>query len=640
MHFHCPPGLPCAKDPDCIRSTRAAAKGEDAGPLPQSHGRPFIERRRRADIHSSWPEALDCLHHHLAGLQVSNEQLRQSEQKYKAFFEEAPIGLFQSTSEGQPVLLNMAMARLLGYDSTEHAFEDFAKGTPPLRLDPSQWPTGRGSCRGSDVRSVVEMQVQYPDGAKKWLRFHVHAIRDRGRIMGYQGAAEDITWRKQAELRTEFLAYYDPLTGLPNRTSFFKQFADVLVTAHDRHGRAALLLVEFDRFKFINDSLGDQFGDRLLQEIADRIKAAAGSRGTVSRLSGAEFAILLRNPGNGAIPTTARKIVNKLGNEYSLLGHSLTLLCHMGISVFPDHGADCETLMKRADAAICSARETGGNSVRVFSAELNDQLQERLKLENGLREALKRNELYLEYQPQVDIRTGSVTGLEALLRWKHKEMGLIPPSRFIAVAENCGLIVPIGEWVLRNACYQAREWHNQGCLFESVAVNVSAVQFRQQGFCELVRRVLKETGLKPELLELELTETLLLTNADVMSTVIGELRQMGVRVAIDDFGTGYSSLGYLKQFKVNRLKIARSFVQDVSVDSDDAAIITAIIEMAKAMNLSVLAEGVENEAQLSFFQSQQCYTIQGFYFSRPIGVHKIDTQLRTGYRHLIPARHP
>ena len=245
--------------------------------------------------------------------------------------------------------------------------------------------------------------------------------------------------------------------------------------------------------------------------------------------------------------------------------------------------------------------------------------------------ALARNELFLVYQPQVDIRTGAVVGLEALLRWQHPELGLVPPTRFIGVAENSGLIVPIGEWVLRTACAQARKWQDQGLPPVPVAVNVSAIQFRRQGFRELIRQILQETGLEPKYLELELTESVLLNNADVMFSIIEELRALGVMLAIDDFGTGYSSLGYLRQFKVNRLKIARSFVQDVPVNADDVAITTAIINMAKALNLAVLAEGVENEAQLSFLRAQQCYTIQGFYFSRPVEVEEIVERLRSGF---------
>ena len=326
----------------------------------------------------------------------------------------------------------------------------------------------------------------------------------------------------------------------------------------------------------------------------------------------------------------------KISAEYSFFGHSLNVFCNLGISVFPENGKDCEALMKSADIAMSCSREDGLNSFRVFTEEMNEKIQETLRMEHGLRVAIARNELFLVYQPQVDMRTGNVTGLEALLRWNHPQSGLLLPGKFIDVAECSGLIVPIGEWVLRTACAQARKWQDEGLPRVPIAVNVSPIQFRQQGFRELVRDVLEETGLDPKYLELELTESLLLSSADFMFSLIKEIKDMGVMLAIDDFGTGFSSLGYLRQFKVNRLKIARSFIQHVSVDTDDAAITTAIINMAKALNLSVLAEGVENEAQLSFLQEQQCFTIQGFYFSKPVAVDQIDRHLRIGFGGFAP----
>jgi EAL domain-containing protein (putative c-di-GMP-specific phosphodiesterase class I) len=286
-------------------------------------------------------------------------------------------------------------------------------------------------------------------------------------------------------------------------------------------------------------------------------------------------------------------------------------------------------LLERADTAMCSAQST--DQVQFYSEGIDKQIRERLRLENGLRLALERNELFLVYQPQVDTRTGGISGLEALLRWQHPEMGLVPPNDFIGIAESSGLIIPIGEWVLRTACLQARKWQDEGLPPVPVAVNVSAIQLRQQGFCELIRRVLFETGLDSKYLELELTEGLLMTNVDVVFTLIQELRSLGVKLTIDDFGTGYSSLNYLRQFKVNRLKIDRSFVREVHENADDAAITTAIINMAKALNLDVLAEGVENVQQLDFLRAQNCFEIQGFYFSRPMAVEQVAQKLRGSF---------
>ncbi len=314
--------------------------------------------------------------------------------------------------------------------------------------------------------------------------------------------------------------------------------------------------------------------------------------------------------------------------EFVIQGHSLTISCSLGISIFPEHGTDGETLIKNADAAMYCAKENGRNNFQFFTEDMNAQVVERLTLENSLRLALDKKELFLVYQPQMDIATGRITGLEALLRWQHPELGLVPPDKFIRIAENSGLIVPIGEWVLRTACSQARKWQDEGLPAVSVAVNVSAIQFRQEGFCELIRRVLHETGLAPQYLELELTESLLLANADVMLSVVQELKAMGVTLAIDDFGTGYSSFSYLRQFRVSKLKIDRSFVRDVAVNPDDAAITTAIISMAKSLNLKVIAEGVEDEAQMSFLRAHQCDEIQGYYFSKPLAVDKVADKLR------------
>jgi EAL domain-containing protein (putative c-di-GMP-specific phosphodiesterase class I) len=295
--------------------------------------------------------------------------------------------------------------------------------------------------------------------------------------------------------------------------------------------------------------------------------------------------------------------------------------------MFPENGVDGETLVRNADAAMYSAKEKGPNNVGFFTEELNVQMAERLKLESGLRLALERKEFYLVYQPQMDLATEQIVGVEALLRWQHPELGLVPPDRFISIAENCGLIVPIGEWVLKTACVQARKWHDEGLAAVPIAVNVSAVQFRQDGFRDLIKNVLLETGLPPQCLELELTESLLLTNADVMFSVLRELNEMGLQLTIDDFGTGYSSLSYLKQFPVKKLKIDRSFIRNVAVNPSDAAITTAIIGMAKSLDLKVIAEGVENEAQISFLREHRCDEIQGYYFSKPLTAAEVADRL-------------
>jgi diguanylate cyclase (GGDEF)-like protein/PAS domain S-box-containing protein len=483
-------------------------------------------------------------------------------------------------------------------------------------------------------------QLSRPDGSMRWVQTNKLPLRDRkGKVTGVIGTYEDITERKLAEERVQFLAYYDALTGLPNRTLLQDRLAKALAGARRRKDKVAVLFLDLDRFKNINDSLGHSVGDLLLQKVSERLKRWAREQDTVARVGGDEFLIVLsavKDVADAAV--AAGRIRDAMTSEFVIQGRSLSVRCSLGISIFPDHGLDAESLIKNADAAMYSAKEGGRNKFSFFTQDMNAQAVERLTLENSLRSALEKGELFLVYQPQMEISTASIIGLEALLRWQHPDLGLVPPDKFIRIAENSGLIMPIGEWVLRTACSQARKWQDEGLPSVSVAVNVSAVQFRQEGFCELIRRVLRETGLAPQYLELELTESLLLSNADVMFSVLQELRAMGLKLAIDDFGTGYSSLSYLRQFPVSKLKIDRSFIRDVAVNPDDAAITTAIISMAKSLNLRVIAEGVEDEAQMSFLRAHQCDEIQGYYFSKPLAVDKVADKLRGNYAEHVRAQ--
>ena len=349
----------------------------------------------------------------------------------------------------------------------------------------------------------------------------------------------------------------------------------------------------------------------------------------MARLGGDEFLIVLSDVKD--IPdaaVAAERLMDAMTGGFVVQGHPLSVSCSLGISIFPEHGVDGETLIKHADAAMYSAKDNGRNNIQLFTDQMNAQAVERLALESSLRRALEKKELFLVYQPQMDVATGKITGLEALLRWQHPELGLVPPDRFIRIAENSGLIIPIGEWVLRAACSKARRWQDEGIPAVVVAVNVSAVQFRQPGFCELIKRVLAETGLAPQYLGLELTEGLLLADADVTFAVLQDLKAMGLSLAIDDFGTGYSGFSYLRHFWVSKLKIDRSFIRDVAVNPDDAAITAAIISMAKSLRLKAVAEGVENEAQMSFLRAHHCDEIQGYYFSRPLTAEKAADKLR------------
>ena len=416
-----------------------------------------------------------------------------------------------------------------------------------------------------------------------------------------------------------------------------------LAGARRQKCKIALLFLDLDCFKIINDSLGHSVGDLLLQEVAERLKKWAREQDTVARLGGDEFLIMLTQVKEIAdVAVAAERLMDTMTAEFVVQGHSLNISCSIGVSIFPEHGEDCETLIKNADTAMYGAKDCGHSNFQFFAEDMNAQAVERLSLENSLRLALGKKELFLVYQPQMDVATRRITGLEALLRWQHPDLGLVPPDRFIRIAENSGLIVPIGEWVLRTACSQAQKWQEDGLPAVSVAINVSAVQFRQRGFCELIRRVLHETGLASQYLELELTESLLLANADVTLSVLRELKSMGLTLAIDDFGTGYSNFTSLREvFGVSKLVIIdRSFVSDVATNPDDAAITAAIISMAKSLRLQgeIAVCGVEDEAQMSFLRAHHCDEIQGYYFSKPLAVDDVADKLR-GIQRCKPSRH-
>ena len=486
-----------------------------------------------------------------------------------------------------------------------------------------------------DEKSSDELRLK---NGTIFYRYTAPLVDSKGQYRGRIWYHRDITDSKAAEERIQFLAYHDALTELPNRALLQDRLDNALAVARRRNEKVALLFLDLDRFKIINDSLGHAFGDMVLKEIAKRLKNCTREYNTVARVGGDEFLIMLNSVKEVAdVAIVAERIMEEMSARFIIQGHSLSVGCSIGVSMFPEHGADGETLIKNVDAAMYSAKQDGRRSIRFFTDEMNAQAVERLTIGKNLRLALEKEEFFLLYQPQMEIESGRITGFEALIRWQHPEMGLVPPDRFISIAENNGLILPIGEWVLRTACAQARKWQDEGLPAVPVAVNVSAIQFRQEGFCTLIRKVLEDTGLSPQYLELELTVSLLLSNADVTLPVLHELREMGLKLAIDDFGTGYSSLSYLRQFPVDKLKIDRSFVRDIAVSCDDAAIATAIVSMAGSLRLKVIAEGVENEAQMAFLKEHRCDEIQGYYFSMPLSADDAAAKLQCASRYEVGA---
>ena len=557
------------------------------------------------------------------------ESLRDSESTNRATFEHAALGIAHVAPDGRFLRVNDKLCAIVGYTREELINATFQDITHPDDLG-ADLDQVRQVLVGKIKTYSLEKRYLRKDRSIVWVNLSVSLVRaDSGSPRHFISIVEDITERKRTEERVQFLAYYDALTELPNRALFKDRMLTAVAGARRRKEKLALLFMDIDRFKTINDSLGHAVGDLLLRSVAERIKGWARAQDTVARWGGDEFLILLtglRDETDAAV--AAERLMDAMHGEFTVQSHSLNVTCSLGISVFPDHGLGVDTLVKNADAAMYCAKEYSRNNFQFFTEKMNSEAKKRLTLEHGLRKVLERDELFLAYQPQMDVATGRIIGLEALLRWQHPKLGVVPPDEFIRIAENSGLILPIGEWVLRTACTQLRKWHEEGLLAVPVAVNVSAVQFRHENFRELVRKVLRETALSPEYLELELTESVLLSSVDVTLPVLQDLKAMGVRLAIDDFGTGYSSLSYLRQFPVSKLKIDRSFVQDVALNPDDAAITAAIISMAKSLNLRVIAEGVEDEAQMAFLREHRCDEIQGYYFSKPLTVDEAAEKLR------------
>jgi diguanylate cyclase (GGDEF)-like protein len=470
------------------------------------------------------------------------------------------------------------------------------------------------------------------DGFEISIEDSVAPIHDReGRATGAVIVFRDVSAARAMALQMAHTAQHDFLTGLPNRMLLNDRVGHAIALAQ-RHGKqVALLFLDLDGFKHINDSLGHPTGDKLLQSIAKRLVDCVRSADTVSRQGGDEFVVLLsevEHLEDAAI--SAGRMLRAVAEPHSIDQHELHVTLSIGVSVYPEDGVDAETLIKNADTAMYQAKENGRQGYQFFKPAMNAWAVERQFIEESLRRAVERHEFALHYQPKVDLRTGAITGAEALLRWTHPTRGLISPVQFIPVAEDCGLILPIGHWVLREACRQARAWMDAGLPVATIAVNVSALEFRNEKFLEDLFAILGETGLDPGSLELELTESVLMKRAESTAAILKTLRERGVQVAIDDFGTGYSSLSYLRKFAVDALKIDQSFVGRITTGADDASIVAAVINMARSLKLRVVAEGVETPEELAFLRDHQCGEAQGFYFSRPMLPQQFARLLSTG----------
>lgn len=447
----------------------------------------------------------------------------------------------------------------------------------------------------------------------------ISAIKDEhGIVTHYISIAADITERKEAEKNIHALAYFDVLTSLPNRILLHDRIEQLVASSHRDQQKFALLFVDLDRFKYVNDSMGHGIGDKLLQVVAQRLTECVREGDTVSRIGGDEFVVLLRETGADGAASVAGKILEYFAVVSDIEGTQISTHASIGISIYPDHATDAETMIKNADVAMYCAKEQGRNNFQFFTPDLDFHARRLFSMEKDLRLALERNEFLLHYQPQLDLATGKVCGAEALLRWNHPEKGSIAPVDFIPVAEETGQILPVGEWVLRTACRQLAEWRQQGMAVFPISVNLSVRQLRQADLAQLVNDVLQETRLRPDDLELEITEGIMMVDTQASMAFLTQMHELGVRLSIDDFGTGFSSLSYLKRMPLDRLKIDQSFVRDIEIDENDAAIVRSIISLGHRFKLRVIAEGVETLEQMDFLRIRGCDEVQGFYFSHPL----------------------
>jgi diguanylate cyclase (GGDEF)-like protein/PAS domain S-box-containing protein len=550
-------------------------------------------------------------------LQGANQTLAAEQELNRTLIRSAPLAIYARDKNGLVTVWNEEAQRMFGWSADEILG----------KLLPSVPEEGRAE--SADLRQRIlsgerivqaELRRQRRDGSLIEISSTLSPLRNAsGEIYGFLAIAVDITERKAAQQRIEFLAHHDALTRLPNRLLVQDRFQQAIAQARRAHSQVALVFLDLDNFKSINDSLGHLVGDALLEEIAARLGECVRNTDTISRQGGDEFLILLCDlPDGDAIAPVVAKVQERLQQAFTIGENELFTSASIGVSVYPQDGESFDTLLKKADLAMYKAKDAGRNACRFFDELMNTEADNKLALRSGLKKALERGEFELHYQPVIDLSTQSIVGAEALIRWRRPDLGLIPPNDFIPVAEESGLIVSIGEWVLHEACRQAVEWREAGLPDLLIAVNLSAVQFQRGDVERAVVSALQESGLDPFNLELEITESILIQDVQHALAAIRRLKSLGVRLAIDDFGTGYSSLSYLKRFDVDKLKIDQSFIRDLSSDPDDVAIVCAIIEMARSLGLTTVAEGVENAEVLSLLQHFGCDKAQGYYFAAPM----------------------
>lgn len=548
--------------------------------------------------------------------------------QYLHLFEHAKVGMALCSAENNRLeLVNPAFARIHGYEPDELI------GLSPGEIFAPQ-------CIAHSENSVKEEKDYFcslddisfetvhtkKDGSSVDVAIHVTVIRDdNGNIQHRITNLQDISERKAIEKKIEFLAHHDHLTGLPNRILLKDRVEQAIAHAQRNHSKMALLFLDLDGFKRINDSLGHSVGDEVLQSVSSRLRECLRKTDTVSRQGGDEFILILSDitDTKAVIVPIVKKLLQEFQKPFCVDNHILSTSVSIGIALCPDDGETFESLLQKADTAMYKAKELGRNTYCFYTDRMNADMTEQLQLQSDLFRAVENNEFVLHYQPQIDLKQNRITGVEALIRWHHPYLGILPPMKFIPMAESSGLIVSIGQWVIEEACRQAFDWHRRG-LGIGVAVNISPIQFKRGDLESVVREALAASGLPPENLELELTESVMMHDTENTLQTVCRLKEIGVQLSIDDFGTGYSSLAYLKRFAVDKLKIDQSFVRDICNDYEDAIIVKTIIQMAKSLNLKTIAEGVENEEVLNVIEGYGCDAVQGYHFAKPMGAGEFE----------------
>lgn len=571
-----------------------------------------------------------CLYRDVTARKLAEEELWQEKERAQITLHSIGDGVITTDIHGVVQYLNPIAEELTGWSLAEAKGKDLAQVFHVVHeTDGSETenPVARclkeGRIVGLANHSVLIHRRNHPFA----IEDSAAPVRDRqGNVIGAVLVFHDVSDKRALLRQMTHQAHHDALTGLPNRLLFVDRLRQAIAQARRKNHDAAILFLDLDRFKLINDTLGHAVGDRLLQSVAARLKGLLRESDTVGRQGGDEFILILPEIHSRAeVSTVAQKILALFSTPFPLEGEEVFITPSIGISLYPADGTDIETLIRHADAAMYSAKELGRNNFRFFTPALNETAQSRLETENSLRRALAKNEFVIHYQPVISLLSREIVGVEALVRWQHPRKGLLMPSSFIPVAEDTGLIIPIGEWVLRSACNQVRSWQKSGYPLR-VAVNLSARQFRQPQLTETIRAVLLETSLIPESLEVEITESIAAEDLNVTISILRSLKDMGIRISIDDFGTGFSSLSYLRRFPIDTLKIDKSFVADI-LPRRDEEIVTAIINLAQTLKLKVIAEGVETREQLNFLAEKHCDEIQGYFFCRPLPQHELQPYL-------------